>query len=116
MADYIRFSLPNGIDARGVAAEVAHGLGGVLAQPIRGDRDRAVFSYLWLPKEPAEEITIERFAAAGTVKTAYRDEDPRSVWVLRSSQYRQISEFAARLDAIGAGDIRCFSEEEWAKR
>lgn len=115
MPDYIRFSLPLGIDARGVAAEVADGLGGVLAGNIRGDRDHALFSYLWLPNEPPEEVFIERFAPAGSVKSAYRDEDPRSVWVLRSSKYRQIAEFAKRLDAIGAGDIRCFTEEEWAK-
>ena len=112
----VRFSLPNGIDARGVAAELAHGLAGVLAEPIHGDRDRATFSYLWLPGEAPEAITVERVAPAGAVKTAYRDQDPRSVWALRTSPYREVSEFTERLNALGAGDIRCFTEEEWAKR
>lgn len=116
MADVVRFSLPYGIDARGVAAELVHALGGVLAEPIRGDRDQASFSYLWLPEQSPERISIERFAPAGAVKTAYRDQDPRSVWILKSSQYRAVTEFMDRLEALGAGDIRCFTEEEWDQR
>ena len=113
----VRFSLPNGIDARGVAAELAHALAGVLAEPIDGDRDKASFSYMWLPEDSWETITVERLKPAGTVKTAYRDEDPRSVWLLRrTTEYREITEFTKRLDAMGAGDIRCFTEEEWARR
>jgi hypothetical protein len=112
----VRFSLPNGIDARGVAAELAHALAGVLAEPSHGDRERASFSYLWLPEDSPEAITVERVAPAGAVKTAYRDEDPRSVWVLHTSRHRDVSEFTERLNALGAGDIRCFTEEEWAKR
>jgi hypothetical protein len=88
----------------------------VLAEPIRGDRDRASFSYLWLPEDSPEGITVERVAPAGAVKTAYRDQDPRSVWVLHTSQHREVSEFTERLNELGAGDIRCFTEEEWAKR
>lgn len=115
-ADVIRFSLPHGIDARGVAAELVDALGGTLAEPIQGGRDQASFSYRWPSDQAPERIEIERFAPPNSIKTAYRDQDPRSIWILRSTQYRQSQAFTQRLTAMGAGDVRAFTEEEWENR
>jgi len=97
--------MPDAIDARGVAAQLAHALLGGPTARVKGDRDRAEV----LPRLNDKAIfTISRVAAAGAVAAAYRDKDPRSVWLLQIADWPRLRE---SLVATGACDIRFLSGE-----
>lgn len=111
-----RFSMPNAVDARGVVAEVANALE-LSHGVVSGDRDRAEYETAPHPRLDIaiHTYTVERIVPAGAVATAYRDPDPRSVWLLRGPKHSFRIHAHTKLVELGAGDVRWFSEDEYKR-